>query len=105
MPFSIIALDAGVTRIVLEGDLDVVTVEGLRPELVGVVRRCPTQLEMDLSHLRSVDTRGMQVLVAFFASLARINCRITVTGMRDQLPKRFKAALFDAILHEPQLAN
>jgi anti-anti-sigma regulatory factor len=105
MPFSIIAFATGVTRLALEGDLDPLTIEGLRPELLGVVRRRPTRLEVDLSRLRSVDARGMQVLVAFFASLTQIDCRITVTGMRDQPLKPFKTALFDAILNAAQLVN
>ena len=105
MPFSIIALATGVTRLALEGDLDALTVEGLRPELLGVVRRRPTRLEVDLSRLRSVDPRGMQVLVAFFAGLTQVDCRITVTGIRDQPLKPFKTALFDAILNASQLVN
>lgn len=105
MPFSIIALTTGVTRLALEGDLDLVTIEALRPELLGVVRRRPGRLEVDLSRLRSVDARGMQVLVAFFASLAQIDCRIAVTGMRDQPLERFQAALFDAIVNASELVN
>lgn len=105
MPFSIVALDAGVTRIALEGDLDVFTVEGLRSELAGVVRRRPKMVEMELSRLRSVSPRGMDILLAFFTSVAHDACRITVRGMRDQPLKCFKTALVDAILNASRPIN
>lgn len=105
MPFSIVPLDSGVTRIMLEGDLDVFTLEGLRPELAGVVRRRPGQVEVDLSRLRSVNTRGVEVLISFLGSLARADCRITVKGLQAQPLKCFKAALIDAILQAPQVVN
>ena len=66
MPFPIVRLDSGVTRIGLAGDL--------RPELVGVVGRRPTAVDVDLSRLRSASARGMQVLVAFFTQAQPLKC-------------------------------
>ena len=98
MPFSIVAMQSGVTRISLEGDLDVFTIEGLRPELEGVARRRPGHVEMDLTRLRSINQRGMQVLVAFFGNIARWGSRITILGLREQPLQTFKTALVNAIL-------
>ena|SRR5579863_3826248 len=98
MPFSIIALQSDVTRISLEGDLDVFAIEALRLELLGVARRHPVHVEIELSRLRSINQRGMQVLVSFLGSIARLGTLITVVGLREQPLKTFKAALVDAIL-------
>jgi ABC-type transporter Mla MlaB component len=105
MPFSIVSLELGVTRIALEGDLDVFTIESLRPELASVVRQRPAQVKVDLSRLRWVHTRGMETLVSFFAHLARAGCRISVTELQAQPLGCLKAALVDAIVHASELAN
>ncbi|HVT10229.1 MAG TPA: STAS domain-containing protein [Polyangia bacterium] len=105
MPFSIISLSSGATRIALEGDLHVATVARLRTELVGVARRRPAIVEVDLSRLRSVDPEGLQVLGAFFAELTRIDCRISVTEMPEE-PLRPSSPLWpDAILDAARLVN
>jgi len=105
MPFSIVSLQTNVTRIALEGALDAITAEVLRPELAGVLRRRPAQVEVELSRLRSADTRGMEMLVLFFASLARAGCRITLVGLQNQPLKCLKAALVDAILDASEFVN
>ncbi len=98
MPFSIIALQSGVTRISLEGDLAVAGVQGLRPELQAVARRCPRQVEMQLAHLRSITPAGLSLLQSFVRSLARIRCRVSVQGLRDQTLDAFKIALAVALV-------
>jgi hypothetical protein len=52
--------DPGVTPISLEDDLDVVTIEGLRHEFLGVAGRHLTHVEIELSSLRSNNPRGFQ---------------------------------------------
>lgn len=105
MPFSIVSLSSGATRIALEGDLHVATIARLRTELAGVVRRRPLVVEVDLSRLRSVDPSGMQVLGAFFAELTRTDCRISVIEMPEQ-PLRPNNPLWpDAILDGARLVN
>jgi anti-anti-sigma regulatory factor len=105
MPFSILSLDSGVTLVALEGDLDVFTVERLRPELRGLVRRTPLSVEVDLSRLRSISPRGMRALALFFSDLAGLGCRMTVKGLRDQPLKSFEATLVDAILNASHVVN
>ncbi len=105
MPFSICPLEPGVTRVSLEGALDAFTTELLRPELDGVVQRRPIHVEVDLSRLRWVDTRAMDVLISFFTRLARDDCRITVLGLKAQPLQSFKAALMDAIQSAARFLN
>jgi len=105
MPFSIVSLASGATRIALEGNLDVFTVDRLRPELLGVARRRPSAVEIDLSRVRSVTPRGMEVLGAFFAVLTRIECRITVTEMKDPPFKQGSPQWADAIINATRPVN
>ena len=97
MPFSIVALQSGVTRVSLEGDLAVSTVERLVPELGSVARRRPTEVEMELSRLRSISPRGVSVLLSFVGTMARAGCRVRVKGLRDQPIDTFKSRLHGAI--------
>lgn len=105
MPFSIVPLPSGATRISLEGDLDGCTLARLRPELVNVIRRRPAAVEVDLSRLRSLDARGVQILGAFFADLARTECQITVTEMREQPSRSHNRLLFDVISNGSRVVN
>ena len=97
MPFSIIALQCGVTRVALEGDLAMSTVERLVPELGCLARRRPTQVEMELSRLRSISPRGVSVLLSFVGTMARAGCRVRVKGLRDQLLDTLQSRLHGAI--------
>jgi hypothetical protein len=97
MPFSIVALASGLTRIALEGALDVFSIDGLLPELLIVVRQRPTVVELDLSRLRSLSKRTMQILLAFLADLAEIDCRIVVTEAHGQAVNCHNWAFLDAI--------
>lgn len=105
MPFSIIALPSGVTRIALEGDLDLFSAHGLRPELLTVVRRRPAAVEVDLTRLRSINTRGMQILLAFLADLAEIECRIVVTEGQDRALRARSPGLVDVLLDASRTVN
>jgi anti-anti-sigma regulatory factor len=105
MPFSIISLSSGATRVVLEGNLDTFTVDRLRPELLAVARRRPIAVEVDLSRLRSLTTRGKEVLGAFFAVLTQTECRVTVAEARDQPLGHGHPAGADAILDASRLVN
>jgi ABC-type transporter Mla MlaB component len=105
MPFFIISLASGATRMALEGDLHVATVARLRTELVGVARRRPSAVEVDLSRLRSIDAGGLQVLGAFFAEVTRLDCSITVIEMPEQPLRPGNQVWADAILNAAGLVN
>lgn len=105
MPFSIVSLSSGATRIALGGDLVVATVARLRTELVTVARRRPSSVEVDLSRLRSIDADGIQVLGAFFAELTQIDCPITVTEMPEQPLSPGNPLWADATLNAARLVN
>ena len=93
MPFSIVTLQTGLTRIALEGDLDAFTSGRLRPELEGVARRRPDSVEVDLSLLRSINAPGAEILASFLRGMAREGCPTTVKGLGNQCLGRFSGDL------------
>lgn len=105
MPFLIIALPSGVTRISLEGSVDGSTAERLLPELAAVAGRGPSEVEIEFERLRSIDPCGMAALLAFVRTVARHGCRITINGPVEHPPGTFKSRLTNAILHAPSWFN
>ncbi|HXJ18595.1 MAG TPA: STAS domain-containing protein [Polyangia bacterium] len=105
MTFFIAPLDSGVTRVALQGSVDIFTIGLLRPELLLVIRARPAVVEVDFSSLRSINTSGMQVLVSFCTDLSRIGTRIVIKGLQGQPLQRFRAALVEAIRHASGSAN
>ena len=105
MAFSIVTSLSGVTRIAIEGRLEGPTLYSLRPELAGVAKHQPFQVEMELSRLRMVDAVGIQVLLSFFTTLHEQGCRLTLKGLHAQPPASFEAALNDVILGGPRVLN
>ena len=105
MAFSITTFSPGTTSIAIRGNLDGATLWGLRRELSGVVRRRPLRVEMELSELRVIEDEGVQVLLSFFADLARQGCRLTVGGLRDEALASFKIALIEGITLSRKTVN
>ena len=105
MPFSIIALQSGLTRISLEGTLDVSTIEGLRRELQAVARRSPASVEIEATHLRSLSPGGVPVLLSFIESIARSGCRVTIKGLPDRAHDTFRSALASVTCDPAPLVN
>jgi anti-anti-sigma factor len=67
--FSIRVTSDGVTVVSLFGELDVTTVDELRPSLNSLVARRLPRVEFDLSRLRMIDSIGTGVLVAFYKGM------------------------------------
>jgi len=104
MPFTIAPAASGATRVALEGDLDVFTADRLWFELLAVIRRRPATVELDLSRVRSVGARAMEVLGAFFVGLTEIACRVTVIEMRER-PLQWRHVATTSIRHRSRLLN
>ena len=105
MAFSIMTLSSGMTSIAIRGNLDGAMLWGLRRELAGLVQRRPLRVEVELSHLRLIEDEGIEVLLAFFADLARQGCRFTLRGLHDAALASFKAAMIEALTHPRGTVN
>jgi anti-sigma B factor antagonist len=84
MNFSISIIDSSLTRLTVEGELDIVTGPELRKDIDKLLASRPSRLEIDLSSLRMIDSSGVGVLVSLFKRVRAQGGEIIVTGLRGQ---------------------
>ena len=103
MTFSVSNSDGAVTRLVIEGELDRVTVADLRGEIDRLLVRKPARVEIDLGLLRSIDSAGVGALVFLYKGVRAYGGEAVVVGLRDQPLAIFKLLRLDNVLVGPSL--
>jgi anti-sigma B factor antagonist len=98
MTFSISTSDAGVTRLLIEGELDAVSVADLRPDIEKLLARRPARVEVDLSSLRMVDSSGVGALVSLYKRVRAQGGDVVVIGLRDQPLAIFRLLRLDRVM-------
>jgi anti-sigma B factor antagonist len=84
MWFSIRRVGTGSIRLMIAGNLDVTTVPDLEPMLARLGARQPSQVEVELSRLRMIDTFGVGALIGFYKRSRLSGGVATLRGLRDQ---------------------
>ena len=97
MRFEIKA-QSGVTQLVIEGELDAVSVSELRPDLEKLVKSKPTSVEVDLSSLRMVDSSGVGALVSLYKRVRAQGGSVVIKGLRDQPLAIFRLLRLDRVM-------
>ena len=98
MTFSISVNDAGVMRLAIAGELDVVTVSDLRGEIEGLLARQPRRVEVDLSSLRMLDSSGVGTLVSLYKRVRAQGGEVVIVGLRDQPLAIFRLLRLDRVM-------
>lgn len=76
-------VNAGVTRMVLSGEVDAVGAAGLQRAVLDVLRQHrPRCIEMDLGDVSFLDAGGTKSLVMCQADARQVDCRIRLTNVR-----------------------
>ena len=97
MKFEIAAKD-GVTHLVIEGELDAVSVAELRGDLDKLVKMRPALVDVDLSSLRMVDSSGVGALVSLYKRVGAQGGRVVIKGLRDQPLAIFRLLRLDRVM-------
>jgi anti-sigma B factor antagonist len=98
MTFSISVNEAGVLRLAIGGELDVVSVTDLRGEIEGLLAREPRRLEVDLSSLRMLDSSGVGALVSLYKRVRASGGEVVIVGLRDQPLAIFRLLRLDRVM-------
>jgi anti-sigma B factor antagonist len=98
MNFSVRESPDGVTVVSLHGELDVTTVEGLRPSLQHMVERRLSRVEFDLRRLRMIDSIGTGVLVAFYKGMREHGGEVVLRETGGQPLAIFRLVHLDRVL-------
>src|SRR6266540_5328865 len=100
MKFDISKTTDGV-RLAIEGELDALTVSDLRGELDKLVDGAPVEVEVDLGHLRLIDSSGVGALVSLYKRVKAKGGTVEIKGLRDQPAAIFKLLRLDRVLVGP----
>jgi anti-sigma B factor antagonist len=98
MTFTISTADNGTARLVIEGELDAVSVSDLRPELEKLLARQPSRIDVDLTRLRMVDSSGVGALVSLYKRSRAQGGSVVVIGLRDQPLAIFRLLRLDRVM-------
>jgi anti-anti-sigma factor len=99
--FSIRVTSDGVTVVSLFGELDVTTVDDLRPSLNSLAARRLSRVELDLSRLRMIDSIGTGVLVAFYKRMRAHGGEVVLRETGGQPLAILRLVHLDRILLRP----
>jgi anti-sigma B factor antagonist len=98
MRFEISPAKDGVARLVIEGELDAVSVAELRGELEKLVKARPPVVDVDLSQLRMVDSSGVGALVSLYKRVRAQGGNVNIKGLRDQPLAIFRLLRLDRVM-------
>jgi anti-sigma B factor antagonist len=88
----------GVATLRIAGELDAVTVPGIRPSVDALVAERQSRIVVDLSGLRLIDSTGVGKLVCLYKKAKEYGGVVTVYGLRDQPAAIFKLLRLDRVL-------
>jgi anti-sigma B factor antagonist len=103
MWFSTKLMGTESVELTIAGDLDVTTIEDLKPMLVRIVARRPWRVELELSRLRMIDSVGVGTLLGFYKRLRAYGCHVSLSGLREQPLAVFRLLRLDQRLGDLEL--
>ena len=98
MTYSVSTVEAGVVRLVIEGELDALSSPNLRNEVDKLVATQPTRVEVDLKSLRMVDSSGVGTLVSLYKRVRAQGGAVMLMGLRDQPLAIFRLLRLDRVM-------
>ncbi len=84
-------------KIIIKPDNDIVAsiASTLRMELNSLVQESPKELEIDLSNVKMVDSVGIGVIIATHNSLSKIDGKLNVTKIANDIYSLFTTMRLD----------
>ncbi len=79
-----LSIERGASTLRIEGELDANSVVELRPIIARIGEERPSQVLVDLSALRLIDSSGVGAIVALFKVVRAYGGTLDVVGVRDQ---------------------
>ena len=85
------------TVLTIEGTLDAVTAPELRSVVDDLVNESRTEVTLELSSLRLIDSSGVGVIVSLFKRIRANGGQVRITGLRDQPRAIFRLLRLDRV--------
>ena len=79
------------------GELDAASTPQLKPTLGKIADEAPSEVMVDLSNLRLIDSVGLGAIVSLYKAVRSYDGSVSVSGVRDQPLVIFKLMQFDRV--------
>lgn len=89
--------DGAATVLRIFGSLDALSTPELRPTIEAIVAEKRSEVTVDLSDLRLIDSSGVGAIVSLYKRMRAVGSRVEVVGLRDQPLAIFKLLRLDRI--------
>jgi anti-sigma B factor antagonist len=102
MIYDVVATDDGISRLVIEGELDIVSVFDLKPVIDNIVNSRPRRVEVELARLRMVDSSGVGALIGLYKRVRAQGGEVVLKGLQNQPLAIFRLLQLDRIVSGEQ---
>ncbi len=93
-----LSTEDSLTTLAIDGELDATTVVELRPVIAKIGAERPARVQVDLTHLRLIDSSGVGAIVALFKTVRGYRGELGVVGVRNQPLAIFRLLHLDSVL-------
>ena len=93
--------DAGPTRVVLAGELDLSTVAQARPIIERACETGPEKVVVDLSAVEFVDSHGLHLLASTHRALTARGCVLVMLPPAEPVRRAFEVTGLDGLFADP----
>src|SRR6516164_9217888 len=91
-------VDEGTTTLLrIEGALDALSTPELRPTIEALIEAKCSQVQVDLSKLRLIDSSGVGALISLYKRMRAHGGKLVITGLHDQPLAIFKLLRLERI--------
>jgi anti-sigma B factor antagonist len=98
MTYQIIEAADGTSRLMIEGELDIISVFDIKPVLESLVSSRPRRVEVELGRLRMVDSSGVGALIGLYKRIRAQGGEVVMKGLQHQPLAIFRLLQLDRLL-------
>jgi anti-sigma B factor antagonist len=98
MTYQITAAEDGTAHLVIEGELDIISVFDLKPVLESLVAGRPRRVEVQLAKLRMVDSSGVGALIGLYKRVRAQGGEVVMQGLQQQPLAIFRLLQLDRLV-------
>lgn len=89
----------GSLYVILSGEIDIYTSQGLKERLCDIVEREKSDLKIDCSNLNYIDSTGLGILVGVLKKVKQNGNKIYLLNMKENIKKLFVITGLDKVFN------
>lgn len=82
----------------IKGEIDVSNCDQFKEKLYEIVDTTKTDLQLDFSDLRYIDSAGLGILVGTYKRLKEVDLKLIISGSSENIKKLFYITKLDTLI-------